>query len=537
MKVIFFPAPIRLPRSITESLAYKRLRAGFRQVIAGISLLISLSASALLSSCSSDSQVSADEARAVAKEAMIYGFPIYENYKVFRKAMLRGQNINTFYHNSEPADPEDTTVVSPNNDTPYSYAFLDLRAEPLVFEYGDLTDDRFFMFQFVDAMTNNAAYIGAGQSAKKNPDGNWSKASILIVGKSQSKNISQSLKSHFDEVIELDGDYVFLLGRTQLKGMEDISTLEKNQQTFKLTPLSEHPGTLHLWDTGNIADVNTSKDFITPYIPRSVIKDKIVMSVNDLNIISHMLTLYQGPYDSESDLMKRLASIEVGEGYFLDADKLGSKKRAALELGMRDAILEIQAKGPDVSAKYEGWTQPRYDIDYFCDGNERECTNEDYLLRSAFAFVGLYVNSPTVAVYPTATETIAGEALTTRTQDKLNRYELTFEQDKLPPAEFFSSITVYDSRTKLLIDNEIDRYSLDFASELNAKNGQITLYIQSEPFPPEDPRRSNWLPLQSTPQEGDGFYLIIRVYGPVEAWNPLLSGNAVYRIPGISKAY
>jgi hypothetical protein len=65
---------------------------------------------------------------------------------------------NTFAPARELLGPE-TTFVTPNNDTLYVIAALDLSAGPLVLHVPD-TGDRYYVLQFVDAWTNNFAYIG-----------------------------------------------------------------------------------------------------------------------------------------------------------------------------------------------------------------------------------------------------------------------------------------------------------------------------------------------------------------------------------------
>ena len=49
--------------------------------------------------------------------------------------------------------------MSPNNDTLYVLGALDLRPGPLVLHVPD-TADRYYVLQFIDAWTNNFAYIG-----------------------------------------------------------------------------------------------------------------------------------------------------------------------------------------------------------------------------------------------------------------------------------------------------------------------------------------------------------------------------------------
>jgi len=61
-------------------------------------------------------------------------------------------------HASQLAGPEDK-FVSVNNDTMYSMAQLDLSGGPLLLSVPE-TGDRYYVMQFVDAWTNNFAYVG-----------------------------------------------------------------------------------------------------------------------------------------------------------------------------------------------------------------------------------------------------------------------------------------------------------------------------------------------------------------------------------------
>jgi hypothetical protein len=65
----------------------------------------------------------------------------------------------TFADAVEAAIQGDPGAISPNNDTLYLIAPLDLSGGPLVLHVPD-THDRYYVLQFVDAWTNNFAYIG-----------------------------------------------------------------------------------------------------------------------------------------------------------------------------------------------------------------------------------------------------------------------------------------------------------------------------------------------------------------------------------------
>lgn len=459
----------------------------------------------------------------IARDAFVYGLPIYENYKVFHSALAgKGLLTNRFYHNSKPANADDKDVVSPNNDTPYSSAFLDLRAEPMVLSYEDFPDHRFFMFQFVDAHTNNVDYISANSHPPSAGNG-WARQEILIVGKSQQGKVPESLKNAYAKVIEIDGDFVFLLGRTELKNFNS-GELAAIQKGFQLTPLSAHPFAQGVWTEEDVnRDIATGAGDIAPILAKSNIKTApYSMDVNDLNIINHMLTMFQAPYAMETGLMQQFAKIDVGPGKTLKVDELSAEEIAALQEGMIRAISDSLAYLTSTRPPENGWIMPQYDIPYFCRATTAPCAETDYLSRSGYALMGLYVNSPTEAVYPVAQKDADNQML-----NSANRYMITFEDGQLPDANFFSSITVYDSAQKLFIDNPENRYSVGKYSPLIIDaDGKLRIYLQSTaPFDEGDPRNANWLPLHQ--DKSADFYVMTRAYGPT--W------DANYRLPEIIK--
>src|SRR3984957_8312039 len=87
---------------------------------------------------SAEKNVSDTEAQAIAKDAYVYAFAMMESYQTWRTQAVDKTasgfvgGFNVFRHYSEPFTPDNRDIVTPNNDTPYSWAFLDLRAEPMV---------------------------------------------------------------------------------------------------------------------------------------------------------------------------------------------------------------------------------------------------------------------------------------------------------------------------------------------------------------------------------------------------------------------
>ena len=107
------------------------------------------------------------EAKDIAEEGFIYGLPLVMNYAVMQEFAVdrnSGQfkapfnEINSMH---QVASPEDTAVITPNSDTPYSILWLDLRAEPMVVSVPAVEKDRYYSVQLIDGNTYNFGYIGS----------------------------------------------------------------------------------------------------------------------------------------------------------------------------------------------------------------------------------------------------------------------------------------------------------------------------------------------------------------------------------------
>ena len=74
-------------------------------------------------------------------------------------------------------------------------------------------------------------------------------------------------------------------------------------------------------------------------------------------------------------------------------------------------------------------------------------------------------------------------------------YTLTFPAGDLPPVNAFWSVTMYDGKTQLLIENPINRYLINSTMLPSMKtnaDGSLTLYIQNKT--PAKAQQANWLP-------------------------------------------
>lgn len=114
-----------------------------------------------------DAKPSAGQVREIAKQAYIYGFPMVDSYRIqhaFFVGKAGPQDKGAWNHALSTArvfTPADTTVQTPNADTPYTMLGADLRAEPLVLTVPPIEAGRYYSLQFIDGYTYNFDYVGS----------------------------------------------------------------------------------------------------------------------------------------------------------------------------------------------------------------------------------------------------------------------------------------------------------------------------------------------------------------------------------------
>src|ERR1700684_2560787 len=156
-------------------------------------------------------EISPIEARAIAKEAYIYGFPLVDNYRVEYSYFVDHQDPefkapwNQIANIPRVFTPTDTAVQTPNSDTPYSWLGIDLRTEPIVLTLPQIEKERYYSVQLTDAYTFNFAYLGTRATGN---DG----GSFAIAGPHWQGPTPNNVK----KVIRSETELVIVVYRTQL---------------------------------------------------------------------------------------------------------------------------------------------------------------------------------------------------------------------------------------------------------------------------------------------------------------------------------
>ena len=122
---------------------------------------------------------------------------------------------------------EDTAVITPNSDTPYSVSFLDLRAEPIVRSVPAVPKERYYAVQLTDGNTYNYGYVGSRATGTDPGD-------YLIAGPDWKGEAPAGNK----KVFHPSTPFTIAIFRTQLFAPDDIANVEKVQAGYKLQPLS-----------------------------------------------------------------------------------------------------------------------------------------------------------------------------------------------------------------------------------------------------------------------------------------------------------
>src|SRR5580704_6346301 len=181
--------------------------------------------------------VGPDEARAIAKEAYIYGFPVVDNYRIQYAYFVNKKNLeykapwNHIWNSARLFSPADKAIQTANSDTLYSMVGADLRAEPIVLTVPAMEKNRYFSVQLIDYYTQNFDYIGTRTT------GNGG-GTFLLAGPDWKGETPKGI----DKVFRCETELAFPGYRTQLFNSGDLENVKKIQAGYKVQTLSTFLG-------------------------------------------------------------------------------------------------------------------------------------------------------------------------------------------------------------------------------------------------------------------------------------------------------
>lgn len=409
----------------------------------------------------------ASEIQTLLEEAYLYAFPLVlvdATKTVSTNAKTPSANrapVNQFIHARKLLDASSRTVVSPNVDTIYTQAWLDVSAEPQI--YVVPKTDRFFNVQVLDAWTNTAAVLEAP-------------GAYAIAYSGWEGTLPEGVRR-----IDVPTRTVWTIARIMLSGPDDLPNVAALQSRMQLMPLSAYPAGPDAAPEGSYSPEN---DFVP-------VEKVLAMTPQEFFDTANRLMETDPPAEADAPLLRSLAALSVGPGERFDASVLGPLgglrwKRMLLQLKS-----SLRAQAARYARQMGQWT-------YYGDPIGDFGTAYDY--RTMVALMGLGANTTDVAIYPRTSTDSTGADLTGK-----KTYTLHF--DALPPTvgTGFWSVTAY-GEDNFLIDNPISRYCVNDRSGLHRNpDGSIDVTLSKDA--PED--TTNWLPVSD-----EKFHLFLRIYKP-----------------------
>ncbi len=457
--------------------------------LSAIPLLI---AGLLLTSCGSGSKKSdinslaPERVQALTAQAYIFSYPLIMNYATMYKQAINPNapeyvgGFGKFRHYGF-ATSDNKDIVSPNNDTPYSWAWVDLRSEPWVLVMPQADANRYYTSQWDDLW---AYVLDSPGSVIDGQEG----GAYLVAPSDWKGEMPKGIK----RVIRGESYFLGTLTRTGADGPEDLQNVQKIQAGYKLMPLHEYlnqPAPKAAKSIDWLPFVNGEEATIAAF--------KYVNFALPLTI----------PNEIDKPALDSMAVLGIVPGAVWDTTKFSDATKAAIRAGIADAKKQLVALQGKVTSG-----------DLF---NIRDVIKTNYLYRMMGVFEGIFGNYASQASYIAWHKDSNGNAINTANAS----YKVTFKKGQTPDNKYFWSITMYNMPHRFLVANSLNRYSIGSRSKQLKTNadGSIDIYISKKS--PGKALESNWLPAP----DGEPF-IIMRVYGPGET---VLNGT--YKLPPMIK--
>jgi hypothetical protein len=422
--------------------------------------------------------VSEDEARAIGVEAYIYLYPLVLMEVTRRlmtnvppEGMIGRAPINAFGHQARFPPLNFRSVARPNYDTLYSWAWLDLAAEPMIVSVPD-TKGRYYLLPMLDMWTDVFAVVG--ERTTGTGAGHYAVAAPGWHGR-----LPEGIAR-----IDAPTPTVWLLGRIQTNGPDDYAAVHAVQAGFDVIALSQWGG--------------ERRRTPPPFDPSIDGKTAPVRRVAEMPAerffsLGMALLRREGPHIVDQPILARMRSIGLDREVGFDFDALDPSRQKLLKRAALAALQLTFDRESSIGRESNGW---RIDTDTM------GVYGANYLKRAIIERTLPAANLPEDAIYPSTTVDHSGRPL-----HGANRYVIRFEKDQLPPVKAFWSITLYDT-DGFVVGNPIDRYAIGDRDRLAAEvDGSVEIIVGSED--PGASKRSNWLPAPAAP-----FTLTMRLYSP-----------------------
>lgn len=422
-------------------------------------------------------QTDYDKGYEIGLEAYTYGLPLLVTNATFESMTSIDVSNGTFgpvnQFNSVRSlnNPGSTAVVAPGSNGLSSIAWVDLSKEPQVLHVPDV-QDHFYVLGFIDPYTNNILNLGSVNNTQQ--------GDYVITSPEQ----SDLLIPEGTQRIAVDYNRIWIIGSTQLKGSTDVATVNKIQDGYTLTPLSQ---------------------FGTKYQPKNITNPRTTIQYYQIpgglyfyDALGEQLQLFPPP-PADQPVLDKFAELGIGPG--MTPSKNQDLNNDTVK-GLEDAV----AAGPD-QIKNDTQILFHKDFDthngYLVGGFGQYGT--DYMTRAVISQIGLGAFTSEQAIFAMSWADYTKDPLSGSTKYVMHITEA-------PPVDEGWTLTPYNLKGAL-IPNSIDRYEISDSSQLTKNaDGSVDIYLQAEQ-PSDSNQTNNWLPTAS----GEGFEIIWRLLAPKPA--------------------
>ena len=471
-----------------------------------------LALSARSNDAQSTSDLSPDEARAIAKEVFFWGMhPVALYHLRYTFAQNEGSplnnGINRLAWNRKPLKALPRIATTPNATTLYGNGMLDLSKEPVVITVPEIKG-HYWSIQLYDNYARWWHMIGSQFNAP-------GPVRRLLIGPNWSGDLPDGFAGA--DIVQSPSEFAGLLGRVSLTDDtdEELALVNSIQDGFTVMSLGQ-------WIAAGRKDVKpedvplTKADYPTYAGMEKITEPGKLEGMEFLRWVS--LVLNDSSFTKQADGHREVVAFSQFERLGLttstpfDPTGLSPEIAKAVEEGIAEAkaeALSLYAKGAGVERN--GWNFST-DLGY---------KDTDWRWRAAYGLVAVLAPVPSrshvgaLCVKDSEGRPMSGD----------HRYTISFDLSDMPPVTEFWELPLYD-REGYFYDNPIDRYSLNSymldREKLHTEDGKLVIYVQHDE--PTDPKQQkNWLP---APKEG--FQFSARFYG---AYAPLIDGR--YNMPGV----
>ncbi len=415
--------------------------------------------------------------RAIAREAYLYLLPLIEMETVRARLVASGGAHNTIYARRNLADHTSRGVTSPNNDTLYATAWLDLARGPVTVTLPDF-GRRYFSLQLMDMYTNSFAVLGTRTTG-------GAAATFSLVGPNDAAPAAGN-------IVRSPTPTVWALARTLVDGPQDLDAAREAQAGVAVA--------------GPRIDAKPDSASARGRAPTASWRDYFAEA-------SRLLSEHRPPA-TDLAMLRRIAPLGIAPDTAFAPDKFSIDDQAAIEAGVAEArafVIDPRRRGLEA----DGWYYPGTTLGNF---------GQDYISRAIVARTGLAALPREEAMYMRPTGE-GGNAL----YDGHKAWRIHFDKGRLPPVNAFWSLTMYERTPdgqSFFTQSELNRYAIGDRTPGLKTNDDGSLDIWIGHANPGDGKASNWLPAPA-----GLFTMTLRAYLPRPE---LLNGS--YRLPPLTAA-